>query len=352
MRFWSYASSLLLFTAGCGPGEGSTDAGSAGVWSDGGDESDGGRGESDAGREVGADGGGRVATRLPMHGFTGSNGTLAMSDTHLYGIGWFTDGAHFGAPAKGLFRVPLAGGEPEHDHLASSEGLGALAVFGAHVYFSSGGLVLSRPLAGGEVETLGDTGQGITDLAANETHVYVAGSNGIFRLPLSGGSPEALTTGASRAIVIDETSVFSLREKEVQRVPLAGGTPVVVHAHDRGRLHGGLIVHDANVYWTFQASSKGQIWKAPTAGGEPTMIFEGEGENVLGLASDSTHLYWTGFQRGPVQPPGWISRIPFAGGEAERLSLTLPNGMALQAILVGAGQIYWTTGTALWTMPK
>lgn len=93
----------------------------------------------------------------------------------------------------------------------------------------------------------------------------------------------------------------------------------------------GIAVDSTSVYWTDDSS--GTVNKVPIQGGTPTTLASGEMEPAF-LALDSTSLYWiAGDSNG-----GFVKKVPLAGGTVTTLATT--RGVA--GIALDAQNVYWT----------
>ena len=123
------------------------------------------------------------------------------------------------------------------------------------------------------------------------------------------------------------------------------GFVMLAEGHDRPLA---IVVAGDRVYWSDIGSAN--IWSIPTSGGSAELVLADE--TVYGLASDETHLYFTGLASGRV---GRV-RLGVWGGPAETLLLSRSGaGPAnLFGITVTSAHLYVTNATdsGVFRLPK
>lgn len=359
MRADRMASSLCSIAVACGEPE--SEGPPPGQDQDAGPGADVGPGSADAGPDAGpgnggTDGGpggegdGASATKLAQHWMYGA--TLALSASDVYTLGRNNSGDHFTDPVQGLIRVSKAGGSHEHVRSAIDWYLGALAVSATHVYVSNDRKVVRVPLAGGDAETLGDTGSTVAELEVADAYLYVASRSSIRRFPLGGGASEQLATASEgRALGLDAEFVYWADiggTGAIKKVPLAGGAATALQS---GVKANDLAVTATSVYWTTYGGTGTRVWKAPLAGGAAVLVADGQAA-PLGMAADATHAYWANASfAAPTQ--GSIMRVSIATGEVEPVAQKVPNPNYLA---LDDGFVYWTgfngSSGGIWKIAK
>jgi hypothetical protein len=224
---------------------------------------------------------------------------LAVNATAVY----WTETGHT-IPSGVVMSVGLDGGTPVA--IASNQPSAyAIALDGANVYWSNAGTrgapdtILSAPLGGGPSTVLATTNLPFS-IAVGGGNVYWVTGPALKTLALQpGASPQTLAMGTSAAaVVVDAT----------------------------------------NVYWTdsgTQGSSDGSIWKAPLAGGTPTLLASGQ-PNPSAIAVDGANVYWTNF--GAPNGSGSVMQVPIGGGTPVTIASELPDP---RAIATDGSYVYW-----------
>jgi hypothetical protein len=103
-----------------------------------------------------------------------------------------------------------------------------------------------------------------------------------------------------------------------------------------------MAVDASSAYWMVDDATDGNrlINKVPLDGGPPTMlVFDQTIENI---AIDDSSLYWVRMEMGTTTWTSTIMAVPLDGGSPR----TLANG-GESGIAVGAGGVYWLTGSAV-----
>jgi hypothetical protein len=206
-----------------------------------------------------------------------------------------------------------------------------------------------------------DGGGVVVAIAADSTSVYWLVENdslptdasvweamAVMKRPL-GGTPLTLVAGdyVPVAITVDATSVYwaatwtndypnYATDGLILKVPLGGGTPITL-ASELDSDPQCIAVNANSVYWMTTQST---VMSVPLGGGTPTTLATGQLTcgNGVGLAVDSTDLYWTTGEQGSVMT------MPIGGGAATTLFYDWwsDNG----GIAVDGTSVYWANGSA------
>ena len=277
---------------------------------------------------------------------------------------------------SGIYSVPTSGGAPTH--LVSNPIPGANAgdgTFGdaplafdtSSVYFTyvaeaSANLsdsLFRAPLSGGapvQIDSMAwpSDVQFVGVAVASDDVYWAAQADGtIFRAPVTGGGATAVVSGLSLprgapgAIAVSGGTIFmSDPAGDLFAIPVGGGTPTTLYAgpaltSNSGNISGagasGLVVDDANVYFTFcpfdpSASAQPLLMRIPRAGGSPTVLAN---SCAMGIAVDAANVYWIGSENG-----GTVEEIPISGGTARVLA---SEQYAAVGPAVDATSVYWGT---------
>ena len=142
--------------------------------------------------------------------------------------------------------------------------VGAIAVDGASVYWTSGGAM-----------------------------------GGVYSIPTAGGSMNILASGQNtpNGIAVDATNVYWVTaDGNVCSVPIAGGA-VKILASGRGNLLG-LARDGSTLYWTSYVEG-GSVEKMSVTGGAVTTLATGQHEPAM-IVVDESATYWTAWSGGSV----------------------------------------------------
>ncbi len=277
--------------------------------------------------------------------------------------GDFTDGDNtfdFG----NIMSVPINGGAPIT--LASGNGNGGsptsdprgIAVDGTSVYWSNkgGSSVWKVPLGGGSATQLfvsvGNASVGA--LAVSGATVFWTTSNSVLTVPIGGGAASTIVSGSSTpeglVVAPDGKDLYwtnavssSSPNSSVQDIQLPGLLSTVFAS---GQLFPqGVAVDATTVYWT---GASGKVMEEARTGGAVTTLASGASP----IVADGVNVY---FNQG-----GALVRVPVGGGVVTTLAavagLTSNNVFESDSagIVVDATSVYWVTnvGTVMKATPK
>ena len=154
------------------------------------------------------------------------------------------------------------------------------------------------PIAGSQGEVYGVT--------TDATHVYFASFTGNFvaRVPKAGGVVQKLaTTGAflARKVAVNATHVYWSADDSpgvVSRCPISGCAPAPeVLATPQRPL--GLALDSTSVYWADRNSS--ELRRRPIGGGAEVKVADSTAGAPIAVAVDATQLFWIGDFTGQVE---------------------------------------------------
>ena len=221
------------------------------------------------------------------HIYWGTNGYLQQTPlgggavTHLTPGGWGITPKEWGVAAdatfvywtdqaKGLFKVPIGGGEPITIATAGISNPGGIVIDATTLYWANAQSTIQKiPLAGGSVTTLAAGQESVQTLAIDAGYIYwtntgltyLAGS--VNRVAKAGGAVTILATAQDdpAGLAVDATDVYWVNggDKTVNRVAKGGGVASVLAT---GQVGGRAIAVDAKaVYWLTADASAGELWK-------------------------------------------------------------------------------------------
>jgi hypothetical protein len=246
--------------------------------------------------------------RIPIAGGTATRiaspawPTYVTADsTHVY---WTDMGRPSGAPGQ-IGRVPIAGGAEKI--LASSlQQPNSAWLFGGRIHFAESitmpapgtGKVRSVAASGGAVDLVADL-QPAFYVAANASRICWAVATSV--LCKKDGAVGALTSSeASRVfyVALDESyAYYVLGGGVLRRVAFDGSAPVTLDTAAKDILFSGDIALDAtHVYWI----SGTDVRKVAKSGG-PGVLLHREAGDAVGIAVDTTHVYFTSWPDNAVK---------------------------------------------------
>lgn len=220
-----------------------------------------------------------------------------------------------------LFRVPIAGGEPEE--LATAPFIQAIALDADRVYFASDGSI-GTGAAAGTIQAVAKTGGAAVTLASDAiapSGLAISGTDVFYTL--AGDRDNA--TGS------------------VVRVPKAGG-PTEVLAQNLPWPHA-IVAGESAVYWLeytlvgVDCSPVGDVVKLDLGGGAP-VILAGKQPAPTQLALDGATLYWIndGAYCNLPDDSGSIVKMPAAGGASSEIASKVLNPVALA---IDSGSVFF-----------
>jgi hypothetical protein len=190
-------------------------------------------------------------------------------------------------------------------------------------------------------------------LAVDEANVYwtdlaISGANGceggetqftgwIMRVPLGGGMPEALVTGRDLPLLItldDNFIYWHEAGTDLIALPKAGGTPVTVNSIKQY----GIASDSSHIFWTSGVA----VMQADSGGANPVQLAGGQ-DGSNGIATDGTNVYWTTNATNPAP----VLQVPVGGGTIVTLA-TAPPG---NSIAVNSTTVFWTVSGAVLSVP-
>ncbi|MFH2010913.1 MAG: hypothetical protein ABI333_30210 [bacterium] len=242
---------------------------------------------------------------------------VAADETHVYWVEIRV--SEDGAP-HALYRMPRAGGEPEHVHTQSLGGIGALALDDEGCYLTSSGTLLRYDTATLELTPFGDVGEG-SGLLARDGRLYWWDYD----------------------FDADLARIHSLRSD--------GTDPQVIGAR-AGRPTGGLGIDASRVYWGSQAT--GEVLAATRAADATEAEVIAEGQCPHGVAVDETHVYWHQDDSGCYLTEGTaVYRAPITGAVADPSLVELVTESA-GSLVQGSDGVYYTAWAKLYraTVPE
>jgi sugar lactone lactonase YvrE len=260
---------------------------------------------------------------------------LAAGENQPCGLALDAENIYWTVASGDVRKMPLAGGEITT--LASGQNRPcSIVVDGPNVYWvnaASAGAIMTVTAAGGTPVKLADiTGQP-WKLAIRAGVIYwtsqTAGS--VSKMPEAGGIPTilAINQGTPVAIDVDATTLVwsSVGQSAIRSLALAPLGAVTTLAEDQ-EAASSLRVQAGVAYWTNDET--GEVRRAALAGGAPVTLATSSGS--YGLALDDRDVYFTD------DGAGTIWRVPQAGGDATLLAegQQLPGEIAVDGL-----NVYW-----------
>ena len=258
-------------------------------------------------------------------------------------------------------RAAIDGSSPNAAFIQNAS-YGGVASNGTHVFWGNQDSMGRATAAGTDVnQTFAPAGQacGVISVAANATEAFFLAScaspsvRKIMRVPAGGGTPQPLVASgpsvAACGIAIDSTYLYWSDFNTIGRVPLAGGTvePAwLTLSPGSQRQLCGLAVDSQYIYFGLSDTHNtgptaigrvGADGSAPNYAFIPNTSFFGGSSNPVGLAVDSTYVYWgnqsTTFNQGSV---GRALKNGLAANNAFIAGINFPLGVAVDFAAGGA----------------
>lgn len=142
-----------------------------------------------------------------------------------------------------------------------------LALAGDRVYFGEViGRIASLPIAGGPLEVLVDSADGVHWLGAQGEWLYFADGRGVNRVSLGGGTPEWLAPVCAQRLEIDESGIYYTCRTIAAQPESVGLFHLDPESREVTRLHVGsgdltAIATDAlRIYWVDLSDPETNVW--------------------------------------------------------------------------------------------
>jgi hypothetical protein len=263
---------------------------------------------------------------------------MALSGERLF----FSDTTDGSNPVCRIMKIPTSGGGPVVLATRSGHAL-ALAVDGVNLFWAEANSINSVPVNGGAFVTLATTAGIPSSMTIDSTSVFwsepfgvqlPSTSGSVSKVPKGGGASAVIATGLDtpHSLAFDATGgdvfwaegiVMNQGSARIRKVPSGGGVVLPflggVEA-DSPRI----AVNSSNVY----IADGLYIKKCPVNGGHlETMVTSVE--PIVGLAADSTNVYW-------IDRIGKALRIPIDGG-----IITQMGGGTGGPMRIVDGYVYW-----------
>ena len=276
---------------------------------------------------------------------------IAVDETAVY-IGAFR---HSSATSPVLWALDkMTGALRELWTAAEIDGVGALALDGAQIYFMTGTTLRRMARTGGVAETLVTGDSGANAIALDATHVYWAASGvlpdwrgHVSRIRRDAPGMEERLWDATRVtgIVFDSTTLYTMTSGgggSVLALPLAGGPARTLPA-----LVGAVgLAASADALFAVNNSTLQRIDKAT---GETTTLFTGN----VGGTSIAVHVgfvywgyggYWPGY---PHPGAGKVLKTSLAGGAVTEIAICQGKPAAVAVDDTNVYWVNWVTGEVM-----
>ncbi len=262
---------------------------------------------------------------------------VAVDETNVY---WIVEGT---GGDGAVMKLPLSGaGDP----IPVAQGLSypaAITVDAQNVYFATIDAVMSAPVGGGSVKTLGNIMGSPAGIAVDKSQVYVSlagyspmDKGSLIALPLTGGSQKILADNLDqpRAVSANATSVYFADATDVFSVA-SGNT----HTYAAQQYAYAITADSTHVFWT-SGLDNGAVFQGQTKGG-PAIKLARNQFYPNAIAADGKDVFFTVGQGGG----GHVMRVPIGGGTP----VALAAGQAYPtSVAVNSTHVFWVnfgTGT-------
>ena len=270
---------------------------------------------------------------------TSSNLTgLAVDSSFVY---WADDATSGGA----IYKEPIGGGMTDGGSSAQVVYSVADAAFVAVdatylLWMQSGTAVESRLLTGGSVTQIAAFTGGVGMLLAGGFAYYSTTDGKNWRVPEDGSAMPTLlsSTGAARAAAVDNTNIYGVINGDIDSLPITAmnATPTPF-ATKQSAL--GIAIDSSNVYWT---TANGTLVAAPKSNPSTAAPIVSGQTNPNPIATDGASVYW-------ADTDGSIHRAPINGSST--LTLATNQGTPVM-IVVDASNVYWSGPTLVASTTK
>ena len=193
-----------------------------------------------------------------------------------------------------IVSAPLATGNPS-TIVSIPLHANSIAADDAYVYWMNAGL-MKASLDGLTVTTLVPSTGGANDLVLSTTNAFWTSGNVVMTVPLAGGNATQIASMPSGGYVaVDATNVYwaadckayagspGCSDGAVMKAPLAGGTAVTLAAASATAI----ATDGTSVYWGDDRANV--VMKVPTGGGTPVTLAQGL---PMKIVVDATSVYW------------------------------------------------------------
>ncbi len=254
-----------------------------------------------------------------------------------------------GTPA--VMKVAVGGGTPAQV-VAGGDKNGCVAVDGSGVYYVDADQIMKAPLSGGGAMALASGQHALkgAPLVAAGGFVYWAtdvygdvdaynGKNAIVRVPTAGGAVQVVTAelvGNPGGLAVDDSNVYYSDQSGVFARPLAA--PATSTSFGQSALHGNAL-----------AVAGGQLAmnEISGVGAGDVAVFRSDGMNRVVVSSSLAQPLAVDDRGVYINGTGSLERLALDGSGASLLATQPPRAVALSA-----STIFFTDGTAIYSLPK